>query len=77
MFLSIIVPSYNEEKNLRILLPKIFRVLKDFNFKSEVILIDDGSIDQTKKIFSKNKKIKYFYQKNFGKGKASISVPLI
>jgi glycosyltransferase involved in cell wall biosynthesis len=70
MFLSIIIPSYNEKKNLEILLLKIFKVLKSFKFKSEIILVDDGSTDETRKLFLKNQKLKYLYQKNSGKGKA-------
>jgi glycosyltransferase involved in cell wall biosynthesis len=56
MFLSIIIPSYNEKKNLEILLLKIFKVLKSFKFKSEIILVDDGSTDETRKLFLKNQK---------------------
>jgi len=43
--LSIIIPTYNEAENIRILIPKIFSVLNDRDF--EVIIVDDNSPDKT------------------------------
>jgi glycosyltransferase involved in cell wall biosynthesis len=43
--LSIVVPVYNEEENLRPLLAEITAALKDEPLSYEVILIDDGSSD--------------------------------
>ena len=51
---SIIIPVYNEGKNLRILIPKIYRELKDKKF--ELIIVDDNSTDNTSKILKKFKK---------------------
>lgn len=48
MSLSIIVPVYNEEKNIKKTIYKIDKVLKKSNLKNyEIIVIDDGSTDHT------------------------------
>ncbi len=67
--LSIIIPIYNEEKNLKILLKKI-DLIKLSKIKIEIIAIDDGSTDASLLILKKFKKIKILTQKNQGKGKA-------
>lgn len=46
MKLSIVVPIYNEEKTLRVILKKIL----DQPLEKEVILVDDGSTDGTREI---------------------------
>ncbi len=51
---SIVIPVYNEAKNLKILIPKIYQELK--NKKFEVIVVDDNSTDMTSKILEKFKK---------------------
>ena len=48
--ISIIIPIYNEAKNLEILSKKIALGLKDYNF--EVIFINDGSIDESLNILN-------------------------
>lgn len=49
-FLSIIVPSYNEEKNMqRGVLQQVVEYLRKQNFNWELILSDDGSTDGTVK----------------------------
>ena len=70
MKISIIIPCYNEEKTIS----KIIKKVENFNlFNKEIIIIDDGSIDNTKKILSElskeNKDIKiYYHESNEGKG---------
>ena len=49
--ISIILPTFNEEKNIGILLPRIQHILKEFNY--EVIVVDDNSIDKTRSIAEK------------------------
>ncbi len=46
--LSIVIPCYNEEKNISPLLEKIARESVDDGF--ELVLVDNGSTDQTQKI---------------------------
>jgi glycosyltransferase involved in cell wall biosynthesis len=69
MNFSLIIPCYNEEKNIPILLHKYSKFLKDN--ESELILVDNGSVDDSanvlKKIRHKNIKI-CFVKKNIGYG---------
>jgi len=51
---TIVIPVYNEGKNLQILVPRIYKVLK--NIKFELIIVDDKSNDDTTKILKKFKK---------------------
>jgi len=48
--LSIVVPTYNEAKNLEVLCIRIFDSLKQKNIKGEVIVVDDQSPDGTAQI---------------------------
>jgi dolichol-phosphate mannosyltransferase len=45
--LTIIIPALNEQENLRLLLPQIQDVLNDLAIRSEVIVVDGGSHDET------------------------------
>jgi len=72
MKVSVIIPSYNEEKTLKKVIEK---VLKQKNI-SEIIVVDDGSKDKTWKILKSiiNPKVKAFrHKKNQGKGSAIIT----
>ena len=72
MKLSIIIPAYNEEKNILEVLKNVKKVSLG-SITKEIIIIDDFSTDSTEKILSKlkdkNTKI-FFHQKNQGKGAA-------
>jgi glycosyltransferase involved in cell wall biosynthesis len=46
-FISVIVPAFNEAENLRLLLPAMFENLARTGRPYEVIVVDDGSTDQT------------------------------
>ncbi|MBN1376965.1 glycosyltransferase family 2 protein [Candidatus Woesearchaeota archaeon] len=75
MNLSIIIPVYNEEKRLKRNLPEIKDYLSGFKGKYELLLIDDGSSDNTRKVIKnfsrKNRKLNIKLnkkRKNKGKG---------
>lgn len=68
--LSVIVPVYNEQQTVQQLLQSLLKVKDVF----EVVIIDDGSTDDTAKIVKRlvanNKKLKFFSKTNGGKGSA-------
>ena len=72
MKLSIIIPCFNEENTIRIIVEKVLK----FNlFFKEIIIVDDCSTDKSREIIQElskeNSIIKYFFlEKNFGKGAA-------
>ena len=77
MKLSVIIPAFNEEKNILEVINKVKKVNLG-NITKEIIIIDDFSTDNTKKILSqlKDSSLKiFFHQKNQGKG-ASIRTGL-
>ena len=45
IYLSVVVPLYNEEESLPLLCQKLDQVLEGLDFGSEIILVDDGSTD--------------------------------
>jgi len=75
MFLSVIIPAYNEEKRLPQTLNKVRDYLLKQDYEYEVIVVDDGSKDKTaqtsKKIIESWKNFKIIsYEPNRGKGYA-------
>jgi len=71
MKLSIIIPCYNEDKTILEILRKIEAVNLG-SIEKEIIIIDDGSNQQTKDVLKslKDKYLIIFLPKNFGKGYA-------
>ena len=47
IFLSIVIPAYNEESRLPETLEQVFRFIEKQNFSSEVIVVENGSDDRT------------------------------
>ncbi len=73
--LSIVIPVYNEQENVEFLFESLTNVLSKINKKYEVILVDDGSTDNTyeklKEIHYKNKNFKIIrFRRNFGQTQA-------
>lgn len=72
MKLSILIPVYNEEETIG----EIFDRIKKTDINKEIIIVDDGSIDNTKRILKKleeqcDRNVKIVYrEKNGGKGAA-------
>lgn len=71
MKLSIIIPAYNEEKTVRLVVEKVKKLKLPNNIKKEILVVDDGSKDKT---FERVKKVKGIillrHEKNKGKGAA-------
>ena len=75
MDLSIVVPLYNEDESLPELCAWIERVTNTHNLTYEIILIDDGSTDNSWKVIehliAENNNIKGIkFQRNYGKSAA-------
>src|SRR3989344_3803040 len=73
--LSVIVPAYNEERNLkRGVLDEVKYFLEKEDFDFEVIVVDDGSSDQSvdciKKYISRNKNFRLIQNSHGGKANA-------
>ena len=69
--ISVVVPVFNEEKNIELLYPKIKQVLDNLGKNYEIIFIDDGSTDKTPtllhQICEKDRKVKVVvFRRNFG-----------
>ncbi|MCL5795734.1 MAG: glycosyltransferase family 2 protein [Patescibacteria group bacterium] len=75
MFLSIIIPIYNEESRIKPTLEKVLDYFRHAKYDWQIILVNDGSSDQSEQIIKKD--IEGFanislisYAKNQGKGYA-------
>ena len=70
---SMIIPCYNEEGNVKLFYNEAVKAYKDQNYKLELVFIDDGSKDNTLKILKdlikeKDCEIKVLsFSRNFGK----------
>lgn len=51
-FLSLVIPAYNEQENVAVLLQRVEASLNQLGKPYEVILIDDGSTDQTPQLLA-------------------------
>lgn len=75
MNISIVVPLFNEEESLPELCAWIERVMRDNGYTYEVILVDDGSTDESwaviERLHRENGHIKGIkFQRNYGKSAA-------
>lgn len=50
LFLSIVIPAYNEEKRLTQTLPKIAEFVGQQDYEAEILVVDDGSEDRTAEV---------------------------
>ena len=81
--ISLIIPCYNEEDNIKEIAESVYAVLKkiqekDQAFIYEFIFVDDGSTDSTREILfdiaKRDEKIKYIlFSRNFGKESAILA----
>jgi len=71
----IIVPAYNEEKNISLFYDEVIKYINYENYNIDILYVNDGSIDNTleeiKKLSKKDKRVKYIsLSRNFGKESA-------
>lgn len=69
--LSIVIPAFNEAKNLEVLINRLIVAVNKLEVEYEIIIVDDGSTDNSAKILQNlcldNKRLKIlFLSKNFG-----------
>ncbi len=72
MFLSIVIPVFNEEESLPILMEQIQQVCAENHYEKEIIFVDDGSRDNSWEVISNMSKIypevkAIRFRRNFGK----------
>ncbi len=72
---SVVIPAYNEEKNIEAAIESVVAAIRDVVDDYEVIVVDDGSVDSTRAIANakaqSNSKIKViFHDTNQGYGRA-------
>ena len=69
MKLSVVVPVYNEDKNILVLLNKI---KENISLDDEIIVVEDGSVDNTLDEIKKFECKLIVHKKNIGKGQSLI-----
>lgn len=74
-FLSVIIPAYNEEKRLPDSLERVLTFLDGQSFSSEILVVDDGSTDETatiaRRFAGEHARVRILrYTPNRGKGHA-------
>lgn len=70
--ISIVIPVYNEEQNIPVIYDQLKRILNRINFKHELIFVNDGSQDNSrrelKKLILIDQEVKVIeFSRNFGK----------
>jgi len=72
-FLSVIIPAHNEENRLPDTLEQVLRFLEEQSFTSEVVIVENGSVDKTFEVaqeFAQKHKNVRVIQSERGKGAA-------
>lgn len=66
MTVSVVIPAYNESKTIE----KVIKVINSLDFVNEIIVVDDGSSDETAKVARNAGATVISHSKNKGKGTA-------
>src|SRR5688500_5349168 len=51
-YLSLVIPAYNEQENINVLLDRVSTALAQINRPFEGLIVDDGSTDDTPKLLA-------------------------
>ena len=75
---SLVIPAFNEEENVSILMEEIHKAFQNENLKGQVVFIDDGSTDETfKQANSYKMEMNYLkvlrHHRNLGKTEAILT----
>jgi glycosyltransferase involved in cell wall biosynthesis len=78
IYLTVVIPCFNEERNIRIgALEKVNHFLTNQNFNYEIIIVDDGSTDESisllKKFTKEHKNTKSIFNQHQGKAATVIT----
>lgn len=68
IYLSVVIPAYNEERRLPTTLERVYAYLSAQPFQSEVIVVDDGSDDRTAEIAASYPEVRLLRCEHRGKG---------
>jgi dolichyl-phosphate beta-glucosyltransferase len=69
LFLSVVIPAYNEERRLVPTLARVQSYLKDQSYESEIIVVDNASSDRTAEV-ARAAGVKALFEPQRGKGAA-------
>ncbi len=75
LYISVVIPLYNERDSLKELYDKLHNTLISMNSKYEIVFVDDGSTDDSarvlKEIRQKDNRVKVIiFRRNYGKSAA-------
>ena len=72
IYLSVVIPAYNEEQNIRQSLARVFDFFETKDYSFEVIVVDDGSEDKTvaviEEFFGERPELRLIRNPHKGKG---------
>ncbi|NMC04261.1 MAG: glycosyltransferase family 2 protein, partial [Candidatus Lokiarchaeota archaeon] len=64
----VIIPAFNEEKAIARVVKKVAGILEKLADKPEIIVVDDDSRDNTRRILDQLDVQRFYHRKNLGKG---------
>ena len=76
-YLSIVVPVYNEEENIKPLVDEIYQSMESLDNEWELLIVDDSSKDNTGDICESIAKVKKEYFKLVNSNRKTRFIPLL